>query len=173
VVPHLDAKAIGLWKELEFQDWNASDWNTIYDTKYDEPYAAVINGKRSVLIFSDGGNGLFRYGVGSGTDPSNGQFILGARVYDPTDTSKGEHSYPYYSRCIAFDANDLEQVRLGSVLPKNVKPYAVWNFVPPFTSGKSNRPNGVAFDSTNNRLFLSYVDAQPGGFPIIHVYSVS
>ena len=177
IVPHLDAKALGLWQTYEFQNWGVGYTGkfmpTIYDTIYDYPYTAIPRGTRSVLVFASGGNGLYTYAIGSGTDPSNGETSgNGSKAYDPVSNSRGEHSYPYYTRCIAFDANDLEQVRLGNILPKNVKPYAVWNFVPPFKGGSLNKPLGVAYDSSTKRLFISY-QGMPAGKPIIHVYSVN
>lgn len=178
LVPHLDAKALGLWRVAEFQNWEVGYTGkfmpTIYDPIFDYPYAAIPNGTRSVLVVTTGGNGLYTYGTGSGSVPSNGETSgNGSKVYDPTSTTRGEHSYPYYGRCMAFDANDLEQVRLGNVLPKNVKPYAVWNFNPPFKGGQTNRPNGAAYDPATKRLFLSYSQAMSAGKPIIHVYQVN
>lgn len=178
LVPHLDAKALGLWRVAEFQNWEVGYTGkfmpTIYDPIFDYPYAAIPNGTRSVLVVTTGGNGLYTYGVGSGSEPSNGEISgNGSKVYDPTSGTRGEHSYPYYGRCIAFDANDLEQVRLGNTLAKNVKPYAVWNFNPPFKGGSQNRPSGAAYDPATKRLFLSYAQAMPAGKPIIHVYQVN
>jgi hypothetical protein len=137
-------------------------------------YAVIPNGTRSVLLFASGGNNLYTYSIGSGGRPSNGEVSgNGSKSYDPTDDSRGEHSYPYYTRCIAFDANDLEQVRLGNVLPKDVKPYAVWNFTPPFKGGAQNKPIGAAYDPATKRLFLSYAAAISSGNPVVHVYQAN
>lgn len=180
IVPHSDAKALGLWRtpDMKFQDWEVGYtgvyFPTLYDPRTDDPYATVIEGTRSVLVFSSGGNGVYTYAIGSGPTPSNGEVAgNGIRAYDPNDNSRGEHSYPYYTRCFAFDANDLEQARLGNILPKNVKPYAVWNFVPPFKPTSNNNVLGATYDSLNKRLYLSYGPVLAGGNPIIHVYSVN
>lgn len=124
---------------------------------------AIPNGTRSVLGFSQGGNNMFTYS-------SPDQFRYGVKTYDPTGGGTGEHNYPYFSRCWAYDANELEQARLGAVSPENVKPYAVWNFTMPILNG--NGVNGAAYDPVNKRLFLTN---NAGGFGrvVVHVYTVS
>ena len=47
------------------------------------------------------GTGTFCYGEG-------------ATCNDPTDSSKGNHAYPYQYQVWAYDANDLAAVKAGS-----------------------------------------------------------
>jgi hypothetical protein len=183
IIPHVPAKALGFWRTNEFQNWEAGDpapanggdpfFPTIWDTMSDEIHTAVIDGTRSVLVFAAGGNGMYRYGIGSGVNVNNGENVSGVRVYDPTNTSRGEHSYPYTIRCWAFNADELEQSRLGNVLPKDVKPYAVFNFNPPAPFNGNVNAKGVAYDPATKRLFISVFSSFPGGRPGVHVYSIA
>ena len=172
IVPKINATSLSMYKTYEFQDWSTSlFYPTIWDTRSDNLKAVIPSGARSVLLFGNGGNGLWRYGIGSGTTAGHGEIVGGIKVYDPTDNSRGEHSYPYTIRCWAYDANELEQVRLGKIAPNQVKPYAVWNFDVPFLNGGGDKISSVAYDSSNRRIHIA-VPSGAYGNPIIHVYQV-
>jgi hypothetical protein len=127
-------------------------------------------GARSVLFFGTQGTGPFCYGAG--TD----QRGLGGRptpdgstwCYDPDDSSKGVHAYPYVSQVWAYDANDLLAVRRGRRRPWQVRPYATWRLRLPFGS---SRIGGAAYDPAAG---LIYVSQQHGDDtqPLIHVLAV-
>lgn len=97
-----------------------------------------------------------------------------ACCYDPADSSKGGHSYPYNYYVWAYDVNDLIAVKNGSKQPWEIKPYSVWSFDLPFQS-ESRLIQGVAFDPATNRIFLSqgFGDNAPSyGLPVIHVFQI-
>ena len=162
LVPPISAKALSMYLDGELQSGQQYGyiWNHI-----SSPIGgyAIPNGTRSVLAFGTGGNNFYMYS-------SPDQFRGGVQCYDPTGGGTGEHQYPYYGRCWAYDANELEQARLGTVTPGSVKPYAVWNFEMPILNSRSI--DGAAYDPVNKRLFLTN---NAGGFGrvVVHVYTVS
>ena len=164
LVPPISAKALAMYSNGELQASADGEHSYIWDWVC-APIGgyAIPNGTRSVLSFSQGGNNTFLYS-------SPNQVRAGFMCYTPTGQGTGEHNYPYFPRCWAYDANELEQVRLGSVTPGSVKPYAVWNFTMPILN--ANGVKGVAYDSANKRLFLTN---NSGGFgrTVVHVYTVS
>jgi hypothetical protein len=84
------------------------------------------SGSRSLLYFGTQGIGKFCYGEGT-SDPSlNGKPTPDGTIwcYDPDNSSKGTHAYPYVPEVWAYDARDLLAVRRGLKKPWQVKPYA-------------------------------------------------
>ena len=163
LIPQINGKALTVYADGQLQPselysyvW---DWTSSPIGGY-----AVPNGTRSVLAFGQGGNNYYMY-----SSPS--QFRGGVQCYDPVGGGTGEHNYPYYTRCWAYDANDLEQARLGNVTPGSVKPYAVWNFTMPVLNGGAG-VGGAAYDPVNKRLFLTNISG-PFGRIVIHVYTVT
>jgi hypothetical protein len=118
-------------------------------------------GTRSVLFIGTQGMGPFCYG-GGGT---------GGECNDPCNTSKGTHGYPYAIQVWAYNVNDLIAVKAGTKKPWDPRPYALWTLNLPFT-GACVQTGGVAYDSSNNRIFLSqrYGDSAQ---PLIHVLTVN
>jgi hypothetical protein len=123
-------------------------------------------GTRSILFFGSQGTGPFCYGSG-GTS--------GADCYDPVDSNKGLHGYPYQFQIMAFDLNDLAAVAAGTKQPYSVLPYAVW----PLTTGiigvgggDDEYAGGAVYDPTLKRIYFStpYAD---GTLPLIQVWQVN
>lgn len=131
------------------------------------------NGTRTVLFIGRHGAGPFCYGPGTadhalaGTTAPEG---IDKYCYDPTNDSKGTHSYPYASYVWAYDANDLAAVRMGTKFAWDVRPYAVWPLPLPFATG-SNLIRGVAYDSQTGRVFISQAFGD-GERPVIHLFRV-
>jgi hypothetical protein len=172
VVPKANAVALAMYKTYEFANWNMPNlFPSIWDTSSDQLQAVVPASRKAVLMFATGGNGLFLYGGGSGSDVNAAEMVSGIKVYDPTDNSRGEHSYPYSIRCWAYDARELEKVKNGRLAPNQVKPYAVWNFDVPVNAGGRRKVSGAAFDPTSKRLYLSVLG--PRGEPTIHAYQLN
>lgn len=161
LVPPVSAKALSMYTDGQFQASQPHPYIWEWTCSPIGGYA-VPNGTRSVMAFSSGGNNYYMYAAPP-------QVRGGVMCYDPTDTSSGEHNYPYYNRCWAYDANELEQVRLGAVTPGSVKPYAVWNFEMPILN---RRVTGASYDPVNKRLFLTN-NAGPFGRIVVHVYTIS
>ena len=146
-------------------------------------------GTSSVLFFGRHGLGKTGQGdtcYGAGTsDPSlDGKEINGmGYCYDPTDSSKGCHGYPYVYRIWAYDANDLLKVKKGEINPAtskpykpwDIKPYAIWNLDFPFAKENAHIL-GAAYDPATQRIFISEYGGEKSGYepyPIIHVYKVN
>jgi hypothetical protein len=88
--------------------------------------------------------------------------------YDPDESNKGTHAYPYVAQVWAYDAAALLTVRRGRRRPWQVKPYATWRLRLPYGSP---RVGGAAYDPAARRLYVSqqYGD---GSEPVIHVFAV-
>jgi YD repeat-containing protein len=114
-------------------------------------------GTRSVLFFGKHGLGDYCYGTGGAS---------GGACYDPDDSSKGIHSYPYRSQVWAYDANDLIAVKSGVKQSYDVAPYAVWQLDAAFVDIQ-----GVAYDAAAQRLYVSRVYAD-NTRPLINVYQI-
>ena len=167
LIPPVSAKALAMYTDGELQPSTDITHPYIWD-QTSSPLGgyAIPNGTRSVLSFSQGGNNLYTYS-------QNNQVRYGIKCYDPSGISTGEHNYPYFPRCWAYDANELEQARLGSVTPGSVKPYAVWNFTMPILNNEAIR--GSAYDPVNKRLFLTNYTGGPPTFGrvVVHVFNVT
>ena len=134
------------------------------------------NGSRSVLFFGRQGLGKFCYGEGTSNSSLAGQPADGGAdlwCYDPVDSSKGTHAYPYTYEVWAYDANDLLKVKQGQEAPQAVKPYAVWALNPPINPGNTDYIGGVAYNSTTNRLYISQECVDTNCSPIIAVYQIN
>jgi len=114
----------------------------------------------SVLFFGRHGIGPYCYGTGGAS---------GGDCYDPDDSSKGTHAYPYRYYVWAYDANNLAAVKSGQSQPWEVTPYAVWEFPLPFA--QAGHLQGATYDPATNRIFVSqaYGDSE---YPVIHVFTV-
>lgn len=121
-------------------------------------------GSRSVLFFGRHGTGTYCYGEGG----ERGQ------CYDPADSSKGTHAYPYRYQVWAYDANDLVDVKEGRKQRSAVQPYAVWSFSLPFEQNSAGRTiGGAAYDPATQRVFLSQQCVDTDCAPIIHVMKIN
>lgn len=103
--------------------------------------------------------------------------------YDPADSSKGVHGYPYVYQVWAYDAKELLKVKNGEINPTtgfvykpwDIKPYTIWNLTFPRKVNDA-RLEGVTYDPSTQRLFVSQRGADVYGldpFPLIHVYEIS
>jgi hypothetical protein len=138
---------------------------------------AIINGTRTVLFVGRNGIGEFCYG--DGTADENAARRRGPKderyCYDPVNSDKAPHAYPYRFQFWAYDLNDLAAVRSGSKDPWQVVPYAVWPFELPIDE-PSKRLGSVAFDPARRRLYVSQLLADRDGYdlrPLIHVFRIS
>lgn len=140
-------------------------------------------GTDSLLFFGRHGLGMTGEGdtcYGSGT--SNIKLHgtpdkLGNKwCYDPADSSKGVHGYPYIYQVWAYDANDLIDVKNGLKNPWDVIPYARWRIDMPFATNM-HELKGAAYDPSTKRIFIAQheVDRLSNPYepyPIIHVYRI-
>ena len=133
------------------------------------------NGTRSILFFGRQGLGNFCYGEGTSNSSLAGQEAAGPSdlwCYDPVNSSKGTHAYPYTYEVWAYDANDLLKVKQGQVAPYSIKPYAVWALNPPINPQNTDYIGGVAYDPATNRIYISQECVDANCSPIISVYKI-
>jgi hypothetical protein len=135
------------------------------------------DGTRSILYFGWGGT-TFCYGAGTddqSLDPDPSTLTDnkphpagGVWCYDPVNSSKGTHGYPYSSIVWAYDAEDFLKAKAGILKPWEVKPYATWNLSLPFQNGR-HEILGATYDAAAKRVFLS-ASFSEGAMPVIHVF---
>ncbi len=154
-------------------DWDAS-WDPAQGIRFNGSTSirglVFPKGTRSVLFFGTQGTGPFCYGAGTddpglhGTPTPDGT----TWCYDPDESSKGTHAYPYQAQVWAYDARALQAARRGRVRPWQVQPYSTWELELPFDS---SRIGGAAYD---RRRGLIYVAQQygDGAEPVVHVFEV-
>jgi hypothetical protein len=133
-------------------------------------------GTRSVLFFGRHGLGTFCYGEGTDNRSLTGKTAPSGATYcfDPDNSSKGTHGYPYSYAIWAYDANDLASVKRGQKSPWSVKPYALWTLSLPFDAGQKHI-GGVAYNPKEQLIYVSQQLAEMDGDearPIIHVFKV-
>lgn len=96
--------------------------------------------------------------------------------YDPTGMGgKGPHAYPYVYNVMAYDSNDLVDVRNGVKEPSEVLPYAVWNL--PFDVEPTSVLGGAsAYDPATSTLYIVQPQGELYGccqkLPVIHAFKV-
>lgn len=134
--------------------------------------AVLIDNTSTVLFVGVQGTGKWCYGIGTNNPALNGTIAEPGVLYcyDPVNSSKGGHGYPYQYYVWAYDANDLAMVRSGQRLPYDIRPYAVWVLNIPFSNGIVSI-GGVAWDPATRRLFIS-ARRNDNDNPLIHVFGV-
>lgn len=136
----------------------------------------MVPGTRSLVSIGRHGTGMPEMNgdvaYGNGTDQVA---LIGQQdsfgnhyVYDPSDSNKGPHAYPYEPIALAYDLNDLAAVKAGTKQPWDIQPYAAWNFG---VGSPINKPgikiNGATFDPSTNRLYLTT------GWTDVYVFQVT
>jgi hypothetical protein len=156
-------------------------WNGGWDPAAGEVYDGTTairgmvfpDGTRSVLYFGQQGVGPFCYGGGTSDPNQAGKTINGVfECYDPDDSSKGTHGYPYQAWVWAYDAGELAKVASGAEQPWQVKPSGVWQLdLPNFGS---TAIGGVAYDPSRGLIYLSQqgIAGPNHAAPVIDVYRV-
>jgi hypothetical protein len=179
----LDAKGTANVTPLLYYDnehqtlgpWAGS--NPVYGATAEMGGLAIIAGSRTALFIGRNGTGEFCYGNGTGDRALAG--TIGADnekyCYDPANSSKAQHAYPYRYQIWAYDLEDWAAVKAGKKDPWEVKPYAVWPLELPIPEPHV-RIAGIAYDPQRQRLYISQYEADRDGYeyrPLIHVFQVS
>jgi hypothetical protein len=138
---------------------------------------AMINGTRTALYFGSNGTGAHCYGNGTYDQSLHLKPSPDGAVwcYDPTNTDKGSHAYPYRYQIWAYDLNELAAVKRGLKQPWEVVPYGVWPFELPVPEIHA-RLGGVAYDPQRQLLYLSQLYGDKDGYAnrsLIHVLKVN
>jgi len=128
---------------------------------------------RSVLFIGRQGTGEWCYGTG--TDNKSLHQTLhpqGSRwCYDPTNSNKGDHAYPYHHQVWAYDARDLLLVKQGKRDPWEIKPYATWTFQGlPSGARQGATIASATYDDSTRRL---YVTETYNSSPRVHVFQIA
>jgi hypothetical protein len=161
-----DHTTLGDWD----QDWNpgAGEYYNGNTSIKDVIFPA---GSSTVLFVGTQGTGPFCYGEGTDNPALDGQPAGDGVIYcyDPDDSSKGTHGYPYVAEVWAFDAHDLAAVAAGTKEPWDVTPYEVWTLPLPYDSG---RIGGAAYDASNGLLYVSQQHANDED-PVVEVFKIT
>ena len=156
-------------------EWAAS--NPTYGSSTEMGGMQIIPGTRTALYFGRNGVGPNCYGNGTSNpslaftpDPEGGVFC-----YDPTNSSKGTHGYPYRYQMWAYDLNELAAVKAGTKQPWDVTPYGVWELNLPTPEPSANL-GGVTYDAERQIIYLSQMSADRDGYEyraVIHALQLT
>ncbi len=133
--------------------------------------------------------------------PTPGGIVGDEVCYDPADSSKGVHAYPYVNYVWAYDVgnpngtnttgnnvnslsatnpgeNNLTAVKLGLIQPYEVIPYATWTFTLPTGASQLVPGNfsGATWDPVHSRIYVTQKNADKSAyasFPLVHVFQVA
>ncbi len=148
---------------------NQSAINLYYNMSTILNSAVFPNGTRTILFFGKQGTGVPCYGSGT-TDISldrkpdaNGVLYC----YDPVNSSKGTHAYPYKPWVWAYDANNLLSVKSGQKKMWEIKPYSIWGLDSYF----GGTVQGASYDSATGRIFVIEAFGD-GSLPVVHVFTI-
>jgi hypothetical protein len=147
---------------------------------------SIPNGTDSLLYFGAQPVGVQGYNDTVGYEVTNVDAYYGGgsrNSFDPTQGTRGPFAGTYTLQCWAYNLNDLAAVKIGSVIPYNVKPYAAWSMTLPYNSTSSTNSNlltstssitGSTYDPASKRLFIAHNNYnESNGGLVISVYSVS
>jgi len=175
VVDPLPAAPLGYYPLTHpLSSWGST--STLFNGTVHMGGIVMPTGTRSVLYFGRIGVGAFCYGAGTTIQSLDGTLTADGVThycYDPVDSGKGTHGYPYIYQVWAYDALDMARVRSGQLQPWDVKPYATWQLDLPYGTFGSAVYLGAAYDAVTGRLFLSQTQSGADGTrPIVHVFKV-
>jgi hypothetical protein len=136
-------------------------------------------GTRTILFFGAIGIGLTGegdtcYGLPTNDMTRHNQLVNNERYcYDLANGDKGPHGWPYITQVLAYDANELAEVKLGQRQPWDVVPYETWELHFPLPRPEAKLA-GVSYDPVHQRLFVGQHsgDSASPPQPLIHVFQV-
>lgn len=144
--------------------WDAA--NEFYGGSDTVRGVVMVPGTSTVLFFGRHG-ATFCYGPGTADRALAGRPAEHGGdpfCYDPTNSSKGVHGFPYSAYVWAYDAGDLAAVRAGRKQPWEVKPYAVF----PLPDMPAN-VGGATIDPRTGRIYVSALFGNHT-LPVVHVF---
>ena len=146
----------------------------------------IPNGTSSLLYFGTHPTGLQGYNDTAGyeVDAIDAYYGGGSRnAFDPNQSTRSPYAWPYVIQCWAYDLNSLAASKEGSVLPYNVKPYAIWSIPIPYACPSSTNSTsvggttpikGAVYDAANKKIYIAHNRVGLIGSPVvISVYSVT
>ncbi len=127
-------------------------------------------GSSSVLFIGRSSNKEYCYGPGTNDQSLHGKKTDGGTwCYDPCDSSKGGHGYPYYHQVLAYDAHELLQVKNGQKQPWEIMPYATWQLDEMNNSGCAGI-KAAGFDQDSGRLFVTQEFSEDAQVDVYQIY---
>jgi hypothetical protein len=132
---------------------NVTTANPVYNMFTTVKAVVIPNGSATALFFGYTGLGVPCYGAGTPDQSLDRRPLPGEpRVtycYDPANSAKGTHAFPYGSYVWAYNLNDFAAARSKGKKPWEIKPYAAWE--PRDLGG----PLGATYDAASGRLFIA------------------
>jgi hypothetical protein len=145
----------------------------------------IPNGTNSLLYFGPHAVGLQGYSGTTGYEVDNLDSFYGGGTrnsFDSNQTSRGPYANSYVMQCWAYNLQDLADVKSGTKIPYNVKPYGAWSIPVPISTVSSSDSNiarprdfaivGAAWDSVKNKLYIAH-NTPTSSELIISVYNVA
>ncbi len=160
-----------LWYPLEHEITDGTSQNDTFNLATSVVGAAFPPGSRSVLFFGRQGTGPYCYGIGTDDPGLHGEPTGEGTIYcyDPVDSSKGTHAYPYRHQVWAYDAADLLAVIDGDLEPWEPRPYAVWELEGIADDGSATAV-GAGYDPATGRLYFTEAYGEQ---PQVHVFQIA
>lgn len=150
--------------------------NPVYNMTAKGDGAVIV--KDTLVVFGISGIGVQKYGSGTGDPTLDGKPTgEGSDVwcYDPVNSAKGTHAYPYRYQTWSYPLADLEKVANGFLQP--------WALVPdvavlplPTPEQTFTGLGGAVYDESVGSVYVSQLRADVDGYayrPIITEFSVS
>ncbi|HYB95216.1 MAG TPA: hypothetical protein VEC39_09605 [Vicinamibacterales bacterium] len=155
--------------------WDAA--NPTYGATIAMGGMVLVPGTRTALYFGTIGTGTNCYGNGTADPTMDGKIGPDGEkyCYDPANSDKGSHAYPYRYQMWAYDLAEFAQVKAGTKQPWEVVPYGVWPFDLP-TKATTIRLGGVGYDASTQTLYLSQLHGDQDGYsfrPVIHALRIN
>jgi hypothetical protein len=123
---------------------------------------AIPTGTRSLLAVSYSGSGYRRYNnFWPQWDPGQNQSTKAAPTYEPIR-----------AKIYAYDLAQMAQVKSGAITSAELVPYAIW-YLTPWPASPSSFVNGVAYDPSTKRLFVSVENIGSFGEAAIFVWQIT
>jgi hypothetical protein len=137
----------------------------------------IVAGTRTALYFGRNGIGPYCYGNGTADKALAGKKGSDGEVwcYDPTNSGKSQHAYPYNYQIWAYDLNDFAAVKAGKKKPWEIVPYGVWPLSIPIAH-EYFPVGGLTYDPQRQIIYFSQPGADTVGnlasVPVIHAFKV-
>ncbi|MBR9701207.1 hypothetical protein GOV11_05070 [Candidatus Woesearchaeota archaeon] len=140
----------------DFPDYeNSDDW-------YGADWVRTDSGDAILFVGNKANSNC--YGTG-GTDGD---------CFDPCNSYKGYHGYPYHAKILFYDPADLSARLRGEVEPWEILPYAEWLPDAIWSSPDCGAAMiSIAFDEESGRLYIAQGHTGEWGAGMIHVFETT
>jgi hypothetical protein len=134
----------------------------------------IPEGSNTLLVFVKVGDGMYQYAQRGLTTQPSGVQANAQRLYDPFNSGAGVHTFPNFYKVLAYDLNELAQVRANTRTFNSVKPYGVFTLDIPAVISSNMRSllRGVAYNPADQRIYVCEVSGTNAA-PVIHTFGVT